>query len=1061
MSSKKRKRDTGSEPAKATIIPSEKPATDLSKKRKREVDVELVKVYNDLADEQENVRLAAAHTLLSKIYKPGITSDEQTETILSRLFRGLCSSRKSARLGFSIALTELLSQLASTRDTLQNISVSAIIDIFESQSAPEKGTSGQDERDHYFGRVFGAEAILKSDLLFQKGDESHFNHLLELLCSLAHKKPWLRQEFGWVLYDCIAHERNKLPEKLAVDTLEKLIANKLIRTPEGVAIWIAVTRRFPAAKLPISAWKSGDPLARKDVNALADILKDARAQQGPQSSELSAQGSARWSANLHFAWDVVLAEVFKNAPGKGEKGINGKMPTLQGKKLTFDVFWKTVVDESLFAESSSTERRAWGFGLWKKVFETSPREFLLYTFTPQATRRLADALKGSERLLKKSAERVTQSIQLRLAEPAPWPEAGTVAASYMQALLQSVSYGDFDQITKSKTLHNLIDVLSPSVLCHAKLALGQLVTELSRQEDGKATLSLQKTMVAIQWKMVSARLRRWEQAQWTSAGDLEEDDWRLVTGVFESWLREVCVAPTANKSTKTLEIRPILQPQARQFAKERLDLGFEQALKLGSLGFQVLDRVLSHIHYLETLGTVMAASFADDVREIVQTAWRKLSATARQSRETSEIEQTTSISRPGQAQMPPLSFSEAMRLLYCLLLFQIYSGETETVQLLQEVLDYHGQWDTRKFNDQLPNDKGELADAIVEILLSFASRPSKLLRRITLQSFEAFASSLTGNGLEALCRVLETKENLLGQQEMFQAEDVDGIGSEASDTDSNMDGLDSDVEIESGPASDGSDGDTDNVSGSGEESGGEEEDEELAKFDAALASALGTRSLNEDDLAAPSDTSDASSDEDMDDDQMMELDMKLAEVFRARNEQHSKNKKKDARDAKENIVNFKNRVLDLIESYFKHQQQNPLTIDLLLPLLKLARTTHTKQLADRSCNIIQQFCSRCKGPNAPELQSGSQTQHGIDVLRSLHEEAGLESSNAHSNVASLSSILIVKALVKADQANIRTVVDVYASTRMNQLTMEKCRILPGFFTDWNNWCQTAREKLAS
>ncbi|KIW73347.1 hypothetical protein PV04_01477 [Phialophora macrospora] len=1056
MSAKKRKREAGAEPGEGTT-PSEKPASDPSKKRKREVDVELVKVYNDLADEQENVRLAAAHTLLTKIYKPGITSDEQTKTILTRLFRGLCSSRKSARLGFSIALTELLSQLASTEHALHNVSVSTIIEILETQSTPETGTSGQDERDHYFGRIFGAEAILKSDLLFREGNESHFNHLLELLCSLALKKPWIRQEFGWVLYNCITDEHNKLSKKLAVDTVENLITNKLIRTPEGVAIWIAVTRRFPKAKLPTSAWKSGDPLARKDISTLSDILKDARAHQGSQNSELSAQGSARWSANLHFAWDVVLAEVFGTAPAPTEKGINIKKSPFEGEKITFDVFWNTAVNESLFAESSSTERRAWGFGVWRKVFETAPRGVLLHTFTPQATRRLADALKGSERLLRKSAERVTQSIQIRLTDPAPWPEAGTVAASYMRALLQSVSYGDFDQITKSKTLQNLIDVLSPRVLCHVKLTLGKFVTEISRQEDGKATLSLQKSAVAIQWKIISARLRHWEQAQWSSSDNIEKDDWTLVTEIFESWLREVCIAPNTKNIRQRPDLQLILQPQARHFAKERLELGFELALKLGSLGFQILNCVLAHIHELEELGVDMAASFADDVQDIVQTAWQKLSTTAQKSTKTSTIRQSLSASRTSQAQIPLLSFSEALSLLYCLLLFQIYSGETEAVQLLQEVIEYHGQWETAKPNGRLPKDKGEPADAMMEILLSFASRPSKLLRRITIQLFEAFAANVTGDGLDALCQVLEIKENLLGQQQMFQAEDVDIVGDEAFDTDSNVDELDSDVEVESSPASDDSDKDAE----SEEETDSEDEDEELAKFDAALAAALGTRSLNQDDAAAPSDTPDTSSDEDMDDDQMMELDIKLAEVFRARNEQQSKNKKKDAKDAKENIVNFKNRVLDLIESYFRHQQQNPLTIDLLLPLLKLARTTQTKQLADRSRNMVQQFCSRCKGPNAPDLRGGPQTQHAIDVLRSLHEEAGLESSNAHANMASLSSILIVKALVKADQANIRTVIDVYASTRMNQLTNKKCRIQPGFFTDWNNWCQTAREKLAS
>jgi len=199
----------------------------------------------------------------------------------------------------------------------------------------------------------------------------------------------------------------------------------------------------------------------------------------------------------------------------------------------------------------------------------------------------------------------------------------------------------------------------------------------------------------------------------------------------------------------------------------------------------------------------------------------------------------------------------------------------------------------------------------------------------------------------------------------------------------------------------------------------------------------------------------------MDDDEMMELDSKLAEVFRARNLEQSKSRKKETKEAKANIAQFKNRVLDLIESYLKHQHQNALSIDLLLPLLELARTTQTKQLADRACTILQQFCSKSKGLKIPELRGDSDEENAIAVLRMIHQEASIESSNAHSNVASLSSILVVKCLVKANPTNIRIVAGVYALTRMSQLTEKQCRILPGFFTDWNNWCQTAREKLAT
>ncbi|EXJ61462.1 uncharacterized protein A1O5_11778 [Cladophialophora psammophila CBS 110553] len=1064
-------------------------ADTMSKKRKREVDVELVKVYEDLADIQENIRLAAAHTLLSKIYKPGITSHEQTKTILTRLFRGLCSSRKSARLGFSVALTELLSQLAvaPVSSTESDVSVSTVIDILEAETLPEKGTSGQDERDHYFGRVFGADAILKSGTLFcKKADQSHFKRLLDIVCALAVKKPWLRQECGWVIYNCIVSDENELPEKFALEISESLVATKLIRTPEGVAIWLVTSRRFPNAKLPKSAWKSGHPLAKKDVNILADILKDARVQQAEGESELNAQGSARWSANLHFAWDIVLAETFPNTPDASGDRKGAKKSARNDNKLAFDLFWKVVVDESLFAPASSAERKSWGFSLWKKVFETAPQELLIYTFTPQATRCLANSLKSSERFLLRSAQKLSQIINTRLTETDPWNQRADLAGTYVRALLQSVSFSDFDQVTKSKTLQNLFEADNLDVLKGINSTLTNLLLRSLQEEDEKATLLQQKTIINLEWKMLSARLRRWEHFQMSHEHEIENVDKELVSSILKSWLREGCVSLTAKiPENLNRDIQPVLLPETRDFAKERLSLSFEQALKLGSLGCWLLKDVVLHIRKLETLHVQMASAFEGDVNGIVQTAWQNLTATQINTQTSSKADRAPAVSSKKPVHAKVLSSSEGLCLLYALLLFQIYSGETEAVEILQEVLD---NWGRRKDNQKgrvTANSGQESADAIMEILLSFASRPSKLMRRITVQIFDAFAPNISATGLEAMCRILDTKENLQGQQEMFEAGGVENEDEEHLASDLEMEGLDSDVEVDSISESDKSldqadpssgsahsdenpEEDSDDTSGdseASEASEGEdeenEEDEELAAFDAALASALGTRRLNQDDLAAASETADSSSDADMGDDEMMQLDSKLAEVFRARNEQQSKNKKKEAKEAKEIIVNFKNRVLDLIESYLKHQQHNSLTMDLILPLLKLARTTQTKQLADRSCNMLQQFCSRCKGPNAPKLPSDSYSGHAVDILKSIHEEAGMESSHAHSNVASLSSILVVKALVKANPTNIRVIVETYASTRLRQLTDKKCRVLPGFFTDWNNWCQSTAGKLTA
>ena len=86
----------------------------MSKKRLREhptVDTRLVEIYEDLASVDEKILLKAAHRLLTEFIHQKKASGEQLNEILRRLIRGLCSSRKAARLGFSVALTEFLVEL--------------------------------------------------------------------------------------------------------------------------------------------------------------------------------------------------------------------------------------------------------------------------------------------------------------------------------------------------------------------------------------------------------------------------------------------------------------------------------------------------------------------------------------------------------------------------------------------------------------------------------------------------------------------------------------------------------------------------------------------------------------------------------------------------------------------------------------------------------------------------------------------------------------------------------------------------------------------------------------
>lgn len=214
-------------------------------------------------------------------------------------------------------------------------------------------TNGQEQRDHYFGRLFGAEAIIKSGILFGGGAAAaapaEWTRLLDCVFELAKKKPWLREECGWIVYRCVldlAASRKSEGKKEQVNValvevaLERLCAHDLARTPEGVAVWLAAKEAFPSAKFPAKVWKHEDPLDAKERVSLGKVMKDSSDSSASSSASEDGDGQKKgssgvWNSKLHFAWDVVLGRLAQvpKAKAKGESS-----------RLGFAEFWTEVVD---------------------------------------------------------------------------------------------------------------------------------------------------------------------------------------------------------------------------------------------------------------------------------------------------------------------------------------------------------------------------------------------------------------------------------------------------------------------------------------------------------------------------------------------------------------------------------------------------------------------------------------------------------------------------------------------------------------------------------------------
>lgn len=172
---------------------------------------------------------------------------------------------------------------------------------------------------------------MKSSILFSSEQRAKqwavgsWERLVEIVCGLATKKPWLREQCGWLFCGCMRFLSADFNRHL----IQALARHKLLRTPEGVAVWLNQDNANMKTLRLDGLWKHGSPLARKGVSTLADIMKDAKPQQADSDRDEDSQGKAMWSPQLHFAWGLVLHVLYEEA---------------SDDRVSFKDFWLRVVD---------------------------------------------------------------------------------------------------------------------------------------------------------------------------------------------------------------------------------------------------------------------------------------------------------------------------------------------------------------------------------------------------------------------------------------------------------------------------------------------------------------------------------------------------------------------------------------------------------------------------------------------------------------------------------------------------------------------------------------------
>ncbi|KAL2257198.1 hypothetical protein VTK26DRAFT_521 [Humicola hyalothermophila] len=1006
------KRSKKESPATNGSTAKSKPTTALDKspftehptvdERKREL-----ALYNQLGSEDVSERIEAADTIISGLLGgEGVPEPVLMRHLEKRLFRGLASGRNASRLGFSLALTEILGQLFGEKDLAATkypgLTFDKVMGILVEKTQPTG--NGQEERDHYFGQLFGIECFVRAGILFF--EKSRWLSALDLLLKLSGKKSWLKSQCGYVIVQAVS----QMKKKLAESTLEKLAEEGYAKTPEGVGIWIAALDRFPDMRVPAQPWRH--PLATTSLTTLTAALKDSGREPSNEEGGGKKPKQGNWTAQLHFVWDLILAHFVKVA-GQSEDDVSEQ----------FKQFWNRVVDEGFFSKNASDSQKFSGFMIFQKMLEGAAANssfFVSTLFSKNLMACLMNQAAKEDRYLHRAALKALKGIETAV-EKTP-----SLLPSILRELLGKQGAYNFDQRTNTKTVDKLLQHTTPAVI-------KPVLKTLKLKDAGKSGLDERKYYQALGGYLFRLASVPSEEAESGTSS-------KSVPGSAIKALTELAYS---NKS---------VPEDIKESLRTRSTSAFAKLVKRPEDFGHLCDAILSIEADVDSNDELATAVLPD------------------------AYERLKNLLDPTKGTDATRAPRQALALLHAVGILQFYNQDPDIIDLFEELAECYAKLESHGKD----SDEG-ISEFLVEILLAMVARPSSLMRQVSQHVFEAFTGFMSAEALRLLTDPLAAEESAKGQQALFSTEDEDMMDADAADANgSDEEELDSDVEIvnleEAG--SDASvDGDEDSDDGEEDDDKGENQDQEaLDALENALAEALGSHRLDKDAEAESGEESD------MTDSEMMAVDEKLAEIFKQRSK--LTNKKKEKKDAKETVINFKHRVLDLLAIFVKKEAAagNPLVFDVLLPLLHLVRTTTTKALANKACETISNFSKSLKKARSTLISAATTTSDDtadktaptldqealLELLRELHEEASKDPSHAFARAVSTASLAVASVLCgggaagTADNNNNKKeqVFGLYARTQLRWFQGE-VKIQPAFFSDWLNWCQSHANAAAA
>ncbi|KZO95720.1 hypothetical protein CALVIDRAFT_537706 [Calocera viscosa TUFC12733] len=900
-------------------------------------------LYYTLASPSTSERLDASVSLLSALEQfqaqhsfPSTVegdTEQQFEALnaadvqyaVNRLVKGLASSREQSRMGFAVALTELLERIPT-------ISCAHVISLVLGTTQIGAGTSGAEQRDLLFARLFGLTAVIESGMLFRSQPPAVGSSTLKLLptiddfmvviselIALGEKKTWIRESAWWAVLRAVdaLHASEVSWKKAAIArmcpeiydgskdwTLEKLALGVKLQTLYPEMVW---------ASMVAPTFKQSNLLGAGNLQAVARLFKGAAAEETDGPDKISGS----WKPQLHFAWDMVLDSYFT--------------PASQGKlspPSEFQDFFRLVVDDSLFASSASDVRKAWGFQVFATALPRIPATQLPLIFTPNFMRTWINHLSKPDRFLHKAALSLVDEIH-KVAQENP-----SVAYTLVAQLTGKNGNQRFDQITKTKTVQSLVESMDvASVEAYVKFLLEAACGGAEAESIG--SIDTKRAWILDQLQSLLRNTAIPKSEAWVESILA----FLTVHGFF------IHKKPSSKSAIAALHTspEPLFSAGSQEKCREKLyaSLAFLNAQRKTNKGIsQPNGTVSGDLQVIDWFGrsTALLRKLAKDKKHVMPVLEADEDVVELRSAATTTLDALVETTNE------KADVTAACMLLLQYLTLQTYADDIDTSEILPDSVQATSKLLnlTNPSQTSMEDVEAEPIDMLMDVLMALLESDTGHARELVAQVFGGLTKEALPSTIQFMAAQLESKttdEDEEGDDAEVQenGEDVDmkSVGDDSDDADEHH-----------------SESDDDNEESDDDES--DEDDDSQAAANAALRARLG-QVLRANGLAADTDDdedeSKDDSDEDIvDDDTMLQLDDQLAAALRSQ-----VGDKKGQKNAQREATHFRIRVIDLVDIFMSNEPTSELLFQLIVPLLDIAlfSSSDEAQLSNKATSVLK------------------------------------------------------------------------------------------------------------